>query len=962
MAFNGPGYVDKAKEFASSNMARVKDIATKKAEEYRAKVEDGITTIKEHFVKKDSSGKDVDLMDLTPINSKMDNIIDRLDLITTYTATIVSTKVDQDTIEKINKGMITKIPDNKNKKQGFFKKIASGTKGVFRTVVKTTGGILGAGVGLAKGIGKGGIGLAKGGLGLLGGLLGVGGMAAGGAASVAGGTARKIMGGVFGIGKKLFNKLRNRGKDAKDKAFASDTLKALKLLQKQCKGKTLSERVKLTESYMKAGFVSNKAGQFIIGKWKEADKLGIDLDLASKNMMSNLREGIKATSKDKEKHTGIFGKFFNLAKGAGGVGLGLVGGSLALAGKGIRGIGRFAANRVKGATQGFKNGKGLFGKLGGAVKGVFTGPKEDEENPNSAKRREGSFKDFELDKKEAARDKVQQDMRDETIIIRKTVEKILIKMGGTVEKKPQTLLDKLLNPNGDGEPGGEGSPIASLLGLGASLIGGKVAGKVAGKFGGKIFGKVLGKTAVKGAEKGAAKIGLKSLGKVGLKGLMKAGGKAALKGALAATGLGIIPDLLMGIPDVIDAVKNSESVTGAAPGTATLGQKIGAGAAGMASSLTMGLVSSQSIYGGAKSLTRKVGSIFGKKDYEFPVMTNSDNLSSPFGMRDSPIIPGTQSFHGGIDTATPSGTPIKAFDDGTVFKLEMDNPVFGGVVVLKHKDNMYTVYGHMSSIAVKMGQKVSIGETIGLSGGELGEVGAGESTGAHLHFSIIKDGKLVDPITFVQGKGVTGYETAPITPTYTGLLGLKGGNADALKDIVKATQDPKKMTASSNTPLDKTATSPEDIQEIQAKNQGEGMFITPSTSGYKSGVKTTATLKESPIITTAKSATKGTGGSEEITIAIELYKKMYYEQVRHDSIAEEFYKFMQTVMSGMSSRDETRFKQEAEFNKKMERQARSNVAMSGMPLTGMNKGPASNYQNSASQYHLSEYDSIAEGY
>ncbi|NLA78432.1 MAG: M23 family metallopeptidase [Erysipelothrix sp.] len=116
-------------------------------------------------------------------------------------------------------------------------------------------------------------------------------------------------------------------------------------------------------------------------------------------------------------------------------------------------------------------------------------------------------------------------------------------------------------------------------------------------------------------------------------------------------------------------------------------------------------------------------------------------LSSGFGNRRDPFTKRI-TFHNGIDISAPRGTPIKAYTDGKVVKAGWDG-MGGNMVVIDHGNGLRTEYAHMSSIGVRVGQYVSIGQTIG-------RVGAtGYATGNHLHFSVRVNGKYVNPFNYI---------------------------------------------------------------------------------------------------------------------------------------------------------------------------------------------------------------------
>lgn len=106
--------------------------------------------------------------------------------------------------------------------------------------------------------------------------------------------------------------------------------------------------------------------------------------------------------------------------------------------------------------------------------------------------------------------------------------------------------------------------------------------------------------------------------------------------------------------------------------------------------------------------------------------------------------------HQAIDIPTMQGTAIHAPKDGIVYKVK-DNGMGYSYIILSHKGQIMTVYGHVSSILVKEGQAVTAGTVIGLSGGMLGTKGAGYmTTGAHLHFEVLYKGSHVDPLDYLS--------------------------------------------------------------------------------------------------------------------------------------------------------------------------------------------------------------------
>ncbi|WP_440928191.1 peptidoglycan DD-metalloendopeptidase family protein [Candidatus Pelagibacter sp.] len=133
---------------------------------------------------------------------------------------------------------------------------------------------------------------------------------------------------------------------------------------------------------------------------------------------------------------------------------------------------------------------------------------------------------------------------------------------------------------------------------------------------------------------------------------------------------------------------------------------------------------------------------------------NGARLSSPFGMRKHPID-GFNKMHRGTDFAAPMGTPIMASGDGIVKKAGWCGGG-GNCVKIKHNSTYQTVYAHMSKFArgIKNGVRVKQGQTIGYVGS------TGKSTGPHLHYEVIVNGKKVNSqkLKLPSGKILKGKE------------------------------------------------------------------------------------------------------------------------------------------------------------------------------------------------------------
>ena len=118
----------------------------------------------------------------------------------------------------------------------------------------------------------------------------------------------------------------------------------------------------------------------------------------------------------------------------------------------------------------------------------------------------------------------------------------------------------------------------------------------------------------------------------------------------------------------------------------------------------------------------------------FPVF---GKITSKFGYRRDPFS-GKIDFHRGIDIKAPYRTPVRATANGRVIYAGWLGP-YGKTVVIKHKYGYQTLYGHLSKIKVRAGQRVKEGQIIGYVGS------TGRSTGPHLHYEIRRYGKLLDP-------------------------------------------------------------------------------------------------------------------------------------------------------------------------------------------------------------------------
>jgi murein DD-endopeptidase MepM/ murein hydrolase activator NlpD len=113
-------------------------------------------------------------------------------------------------------------------------------------------------------------------------------------------------------------------------------------------------------------------------------------------------------------------------------------------------------------------------------------------------------------------------------------------------------------------------------------------------------------------------------------------------------------------------------------------------------------------------------------------------LTSYYSWRRSPFT-GARTFHNGLDLGAPSGTPVYPGLDGWVTATAYNN-TFGNYIILRHHSGYSTLYGHLSTVLVSEGEYVRSNTVIGRVGS------TGLSTGPHLHFTVFKNGRSVNPL------------------------------------------------------------------------------------------------------------------------------------------------------------------------------------------------------------------------
>lgn len=152
----------------------------------------------------------------------------------------------------------------------------------------------------------------------------------------------------------------------------------------------------------------------------------------------------------------------------------------------------------------------------------------------------------------------------------------------------------------------------------------------------------------------------------------------------------------------------------------------------------------------------------GSQGIQMPV---SGRLTSGFGERFHPIL-GYERFHAGVDLGAAAGTPIVAAADGKVVSAGWAGG-YGRAVEIAHAGGIETKYGHMSRIAAYAGETIRRGDVIGYVGS------SGLSTGPHLHFEVMKNGRPVNPLSVKSIAGGPGQlEGAKLVQFQDQLRGL----------------------------------------------------------------------------------------------------------------------------------------------------------------------------------------------
>ncbi|MEO0341044.1 MAG: M23/M56 family metallopeptidase, partial [Bacteroidota bacterium] len=129
-----------------------------------------------------------------------------------------------------------------------------------------------------------------------------------------------------------------------------------------------------------------------------------------------------------------------------------------------------------------------------------------------------------------------------------------------------------------------------------------------------------------------------------------------------------------------------------------------------------------------------------KPNFAYPLKGGENiRITSQFGSRTKPLLK-NKDMHLGLDFGAPEGTIVHAVTIGEVIEVIYDKKGYGKKIVIEHPDGFQSVYAHLQSYSVKVGDQVGHLRHIGTVGN------TGKSSGPHLHFELLKDGKHVDPL------------------------------------------------------------------------------------------------------------------------------------------------------------------------------------------------------------------------
>lgn len=178
-----------------------------------------------------------------------------------------------------------------------------------------------------------------------------------------------------------------------------------------------------------------------------------------------------------------------------------------------------------------------------------------------------------------------------------------------------------------------------------------------------------------------------------------------------------------------------------------------------------------------ESLKNSIKEVSSINEAAFISPVDNTSVTSPFGPRWGRL-------HTGVDL-TANSANVKAVADGIVEVAAILDDDCGGTIKINHASGFKTGYCHMKKINVSPGQQVRQGDVIGISGGGANDIGRGRSDGPHLHFTLRKDGELVNPMDYLNKEGInlTGPITTPEKKSGTTSSSLSTPSSDVSDDI-----------------------------------------------------------------------------------------------------------------------------------------------------------------------------------
>lgn len=213
-----------------------------------------------------------------------------------------------------------------------------------------------------------------------------------------------------------------------------------------------------------------------------------------------------------------------------------------------------------------------------------------------------------------------------------------------------------------------------------------------------------------------------------------AGQKVGL--VLAVTGLALavtVPSATSAAQTDMGLASDVTKIDSEAPITADAQASVEFAAPALGSTLTLDGKLAQTLKVNASKVTAEAA----KGTLSAPLKEMSK--SSPFGARINPLTGAAGEFHEGEDFAVGCGTDVFAAAEGVVTFAQWHQYGGGNRIVISHGNGLSTTYNHLTSMGVKVGQKIKRGELIAESGT------TGNSTGCHLHFEVVVDDEVVDP-------------------------------------------------------------------------------------------------------------------------------------------------------------------------------------------------------------------------